>query len=75
VRGLVQALNPPLSIWHWKPASPLPPVSLPVNVNVAVLLLLGLGGLDVMVVSGGVVSASSNEPMSQTPPTGRAMPR
>jgi len=41
----------------------------------AVLLLLGLGGLEVIVVSGGVMSASSNAPISQTPATGRAMPR
>ena len=39
------------------------------------LLLLGFVGTAVIVVSGGVVSASSNEPMSHTPPAGRAMPR
>ena len=58
-RGLVQAANAPASIWHWKPARPLPPVSLPVKAKVGELLLLGLVGLAVIVVSGGVVSLNS----------------
>jgi hypothetical protein len=60
VRGLVQALNPPPSSWHWKvKLAGGVTLSDPVKVKVAEVLLLGLVGLPVIVVSGGVVSFSS----------------
>ena len=56
MRGLVQALNPPPSIWHWKLATPVPLPSLPVKLKPAVVLALGLVGLAVIVVFGAVAS-------------------
>ena len=52
----MQAYQLPASTWHWRPATPLPPASLPLKEKVGVLSLLGFGGVEVRVVLGGVVS-------------------
>jgi hypothetical protein len=52
--GLVQAENPPPSSWQSNPVTPT--LSVPVNEKLASAEEDGLGGLDVMDVSGGVVS-------------------
>ena len=55
-------MNEPPSRLHWNEATPEPPLpSSPLKVNVALLLLDGLGGLAVMVVSGGVVSSATSK--------------
>jgi len=54
--GLVHATNPPPSSWHSNDATPVPVTSLPVNENAAEVLATGFVGLEVMLVSGAVVS-------------------